>query len=146
MEFLSKFTGHSLIPAIHPTDEDVQMGAVDFLSEHPLENSTLLSNISTIQPTSAPLNATVGQRILDAVRVVVPTVVDSVAPSVTRSPLFKLGTVPPVVGHEVDSALPVDVHVDLYPQVMTKVYNIKILKNSTVLIPVFVIFNPNCIR
>jgi hypothetical protein len=124
MEFLSKFVGHSLVPAIHPTDEDLAMGAVDFLSEHPLENITVTSPMNVSFP-DVPLNTSVGQKILDAVRVVVPTVVDFVAPPIAHTPLVDLGTVPPVVGHGADPILPVDVHVDLYPQVMTKVYNIK---------------------
>jgi hypothetical protein len=124
MEFLAKFTGHSLIPVIHPTAEDMAMGAVDFTAEHPLENSTLVpSNISTISPTPAPLNATVGQRILDAVRVVVPTVVDFVAPTATPVPPVYAGTPSDVpLGYGGEQLLPVDVHVDLYPQVVTKVF------------------------
>jgi hypothetical protein len=123
MESLSKFVGHTLIPAIHPTAEDMAMGAVDFMAEHPLGNATIApSNISTSQPISAPINATVGQRILDAVRVVVPTVVDFVAPPVTHSSFSDLGTVPSVVGRGADPVLPVDVHVDLYPQMVPKVF------------------------
>jgi hypothetical protein len=129
MEFLSKFTGHSLIPVVHPTDEDLAMGAVDFLAEHPLENSTLLpsANYSSVHPTPVPLNATVGQKILDAVRVVVPTVVDFVAPSNTYIPPTTFGTVPPAVHYGVESSLPVDVHVDLYPQIISKVYQFKLM-------------------
>jgi hypothetical protein len=123
MESLSKFVGHSIIPAIHPTHEDIQMGAVDFLSEHPLENSTLSPNASFVHPTSVPLNATVGQKILDAVRVVVPTVVDFVAPPTTHVPPVDIGTnVDVPVEHGDELLLPVDVHVDLYPQVITKVF------------------------
>jgi hypothetical protein len=132
MESLSKFVSHSLIPAIHPTAEDMAMGAVDFTAEHPLENSTIWpSSISTILPTSAPLNATVGQRILDAVRVVVPTVVDFVVPTATPVPPVYAGIptdVPAVHGSE--PILPVDVHVDLYPQVVSKVFLCKQKKNS----------------
>jgi hypothetical protein len=131
MESLSKFVGHSLIPAVHPTAEDMAMGAVDFMAEYPLANSTLLpsANYSSVYPTPVPFNATVGQKILDAVRVVVPTVVDFVAPSNTHTPPIAFGTVPPVVDHGVESVLPVDVHVDLYPQVISKVYQFKLMNS-----------------
>jgi hypothetical protein len=72
MEY-SHFAAPSIMPLIHPSEDDIAMGAVDYLSENPLGNTTEahLENVPTF-------NSTLVTKISDIVKNVVPRLVEHV--------------------------------------------------------------------
>jgi hypothetical protein len=113
MEY-SHFAAPSIMPLIHPSEDDIAMGAVDYLAENPFVNST--------QPSVSPyVNSTVIRQITETVRDTLPRVVghviskvipegiSRVAPRVTEQDSF-------VEQHEdVVPTVPVDILVDFTP-------------------------------
>jgi hypothetical protein len=72
MEY-SHFAAPSIMPLIHPSEDDISMGAVDYLSEDPLGNST-----KAHPEDFSILNSTLVSKISGVMRNVVPQLVEHV--------------------------------------------------------------------
>jgi hypothetical protein len=82
----SAYAAPSIMPLIHPSEEDLQMGAVDYLLENPFENLTESSTISSSVQNSTRavmLNTTLAGKITDTIRSIVPQLVQHVASGIT---------------------------------------------------------------
>jgi hypothetical protein len=122
MEY-SHFAAPHIMPLIHPSEDDLAMGAVDYLAENPLGNMTTPSSDNV--PT---LNITLVGKINDIVRSVLPRVVTQVASGVA-SKVANTAVSPPVehissdVTHEDVAQVPIDVQVDLVPTLYPQEFN-----------------------
>jgi hypothetical protein len=110
MEY-SYYAAPSIMPLIHPSEDDLAMGAVDYLLPNPLGNVT---NPSTSVNATIPVNATLTEKVINTIRDVVPRVVGhAVSAIASETPQV----VVPVSDGEQHEELPINVQIDLIPPV-----------------------------
>jgi hypothetical protein len=122
MEY-SYYAEPSIMPLIHPSEEDLRMGAVDYLAENPLGN---LTEHSDVVPTSS-VNSTLTAKFTEIARTIVPRVLEHVISGVS-SEVAKM-TDSSVNGHtsthgnpDITPTVPVDVRVVFTPIAPPQVY------------------------
>jgi hypothetical protein len=120
MEY-SAYADPSIMPLIHPSEDDIQMGAVDYLSADPLgllpvTNSTVPEN-STLHMAE---NSTLVAQVSDVFRVFVPRVFEHVGS--LSSPLSANHTSIDGEHLEVTPEVPTSIQLDYVPLVPTQVY------------------------
>jgi hypothetical protein len=122
MEY-SHFAAPSIMPLIHPSEDDIAMGAVDYLTAPPLSspNSSSLLN-STVSVLTVPINATTTHKVIMAIQSAVPRIVDQIVPVVASGTEHQVVEQNGHLGFEDQQySSPVDIHVDLLPFVPTQV-------------------------
>jgi hypothetical protein len=104
----SHFAAPFIMPRIHPSEDDIAMGAVDYLEENPFMKSTASPDVVTASPY---VNSTMIQKITESIRDTLPRVVEHVVSKATPEGISR------VVPHVVEQGSFVGQHEDVVPTV-----------------------------